>query len=69
MDNYLVRFSDEAFRVHHKQSIEMVSERNLLYTSESTAIVGRFEPVQQQVAVTPEEWDTSRLLSKRLKKR
>jgi hypothetical protein len=57
MDNYLVRFTEEAFRVHHKQSIETVSERNLVYTSESTGIVGRFEPVQQQVAVSPEDWD------------
>lgn len=57
MNDTLIRFSNEAFRVHQRQSIEMVSERNLLYTSESTAIVGRFEPVQQQVAVTPEEWD------------
>ncbi len=58
MNNTLIRFSEEGLRVRHKQSIEMVSEQNLLYTSESTAIVGRFEPVQQQFAVTLEEWDT-----------
>ncbi len=57
MNNTLIRFSGEAFRVHHKQSIEMMSERNLLVTSESTAIVGRFESVQQRVAVTPQDWD------------
>lgn len=56
MNNTLIRFSEEAFRVHHKQSIEMVSEQNLLYISECTALVVRFEPVQQQVTVTPEEW-------------
>ncbi len=57
MEHTFIQFTTEAFRVGHKQTIEMVSERTLLYTSESTAMVGRFDPVQQQVVVTPEEWD------------
>lgn len=51
-----LKFTDEAFRERRKQTIEMVAERTLLYTSESTAMVGRFDPVQQQVVVTPEAW-------------
>jgi len=57
MEHTFIQFTTEAFRVGHKQTIEMVSERTLLYTSESTAMVGAFDPVQQQVVVTPEEWD------------
>ncbi len=52
-----IRFSVEAFRVQNKQSIEMVGEMTLLYTSVSTAIVGRSDPIQQQFAITSEQWE------------
>jgi len=57
MTNTSITFSDEAFRAKRKQSIETLGERTLLYTWESTLMVGRPDPIQARIVVPHDEWD------------